>query len=165
MSRLATLRVTALLVCSLLGAVAAVAAPAPVFKGKPSRMWVTGWDEAVDQQGGCRFDRDGDKLALTVPPGKARYHDVKGGRRDAPYLVRDVEGDFTVRVRVDGDLGPPGGRPRGAGLLLIGGKDSWLLLRGRAGKREGRIPLPRILCRPVQGCHDGVCLFRAVAGR
>jgi regulation of enolase protein 1 (concanavalin A-like superfamily) len=132
-------RLTALLLCSLLVAFAAVAAPAPVYKGQPPASWVKGWNEPTDSQGGCRFDRDGGRLTLTVPPGKARYHDVREGRRDAPCLLRDVEGDFRVQVRIGGDFGRPGGGPRGAGLMLLAGEDGWLLLRG-AGRRNAREP-------------------------
>ena len=133
------LRLVALLLCSLVVGFVVTAAPAPVYKATPSVSWVTGWDKPIDDQGGCRFDRKGKTLALTVPPGKARYYDVRGGRRDAPCLLREVEGDFRVQVQVSGDFGPEEGRHRGAGLLVMAGKDGWLLLRG-AGRRNAREP-------------------------
>jgi regulation of enolase protein 1 (concanavalin A-like superfamily) len=125
-------RLAALLLCSSLAAVVAWAAPAPVYKADRTRwLGMDGWDAPIDRHGDCRFGRDRDKLVLTVPTGKARPHDVTGRRRrrDAPYLARPVEGDFAVRVRVAGQFGPPGGGCRGAGLLLMDGEESWLLLR------------------------------------
>src|SRR5258708_4623953 len=54
---------------SLLGALLAfagsMAAPAPLRRSSP--VWTVGWDKPVDTLGLCRFDRDGDKLTLTVP--------------------------------------------------------------------------------------------------
>src|SRR4051794_29077562 len=92
------------ILCSLLVAVAAVAAPAPVYRA--SGVWVEGWAEPVDPLGDSRFDRDSKTLSVTV-----RGKKEGSGRgylgRDLPYaarLLRDVDGDFSAQVRVGGDF-------------------------------------------------------------
>jgi regulation of enolase protein 1 (concanavalin A-like superfamily) len=107
----------AFLLCAL-AALAASGAPAPL-----GRAWlgIDGWRAPLDPAGDCRFDRDGARLTITVP-GKGHDFDVAAGRLNAARLLRDVEGDFVVRVRVGGAFRPTGktGRQR-AGLLLTDG--------------------------------------------
>jgi regulation of enolase protein 1 (concanavalin A-like superfamily) len=91
---------------SALAAGSLLAAPAP-----PVKPWVRGWDRPVDPLGDCRFDRKGETMTLTVP--------AREERATAPRLLRDVEGDFVVQVRVGGPFGP--GRHR-AGLILTAGQ-------------------------------------------
>jgi regulation of enolase protein 1 (concanavalin A-like superfamily) len=91
-----SLRVGAMLLCSLV-VVSVSAAPAPVYKPRPSKVWFDGWDAPIDRVGGCTFTRTGEKLTLTVPgsnPGKPAL------------LLRDVEGDFVLEVRVSGEFIP-----------------------------------------------------------
>lgn len=54
-----------MLICALVAAAAVVGALA--LKARPSTVWMDGWDEPVDPLGGCRFDREGDTLTMTVP--------------------------------------------------------------------------------------------------
>jgi hypothetical protein len=113
-------RLAAGLLCAL-ATVAAAVAPAP----RP-QPWVAGWDRPVDLVGNCRFDRNADKLTITIP-GKDHGLDVPNKRLNAPYLLRDVRGDFSVQVRV-GAVGKPTGRTgyHRAGLLLT---DGWVFWR------------------------------------
>ena len=124
MSRSAALRVIVLLNCSLVGAVAATAAPAPIYKPRPSEAWVTGWGKPVDPLGDCRFDRADDKLTITVPDKGHTFGTGLAGL-SAPHLLREVEGDFAVEVRVGGQFShanpKPGDMRRGAGILLTDG--------------------------------------------
>jgi regulation of enolase protein 1 (concanavalin A-like superfamily) len=106
-------RLAILLFCALLAVSGGLAAPAPL--PRPSQVWNTGWDRPVDPVGDCRFERQGDKLTITVP-GKGHELDVRQGRLDAPHLLRQAEGDFLVQVRVG--VTAAAGR---AGLLLRGG--------------------------------------------
>src|SRR5262249_37393553 len=90
----------------------------------------------------CLFQREGDKLTITVP-GEGHDLAVEGGRRNAPRLLRGAEGDFAVQVRVGGDfrrkeLAGDAGLPRGA-----------LPPRGRGGA-----------CRPASGGAGFVRLER-----
>ena len=78
------------------------AAPSPAGSGPPAAAlsFETGWDKPVDPDGDCKFTPD--KTVLTIEaPGK--QHDLSF-RMNAPRMLRKVEGDFTVQVRVDGDF-------------------------------------------------------------
>jgi hypothetical protein len=112
-------RLAAMLLCALLAA-AVMAAPAPAPRA--SGPWFDGWDRPVDPRGDCRFERKGDKLTITVP-GEGHELDVKKGRLNAPYLLRNIEGDFAAQVRVGADFRHAElvgrGVERGAGLLLV----------------------------------------------
>jgi hypothetical protein len=96
-----------------------LAAPAP----KP-RPWFTGWDKPVDPVGDCTFDRKGDQLTVTVP-GAGHGLDVEKARLDVPHLLRDVEGDFVLQVRIGADFRPAEleGKDacRAAGIVLMDG--------------------------------------------
>ena len=78
--------------CSLLAG-GLLGAPAPFHR--ETGAWYNGWDRPLDAVGGCKFDRHGDKLTITVP-GKPHALNVREGRLDAPHLLRNVEGDFDV---------------------------------------------------------------------
>jgi hypothetical protein len=107
------------LLCALVAG-ALLAAPAPF--PRPVKPWVTDWGSPVDPAGDCRFDRVGDKLTITVP-GKDHSLDVANGRLHAPHLLREVEGDFVVQVRVGAVRLPPGRQgSRKAGLLMLLGR-------------------------------------------
>jgi hypothetical protein len=116
MNRFAALLLFAVVVAAV------TAAPVP----RPG-SWVAGWDRPVDPKGDCKFDRRGEKLSITVP---GEGHDLDA-REAAPRLMREVEGDFAVQVRVGGNIRPadpegPGWRQ--AGLLLAEGTDIKLRL-------------------------------------
>lgn len=116
-------RLAALLLCSTLAVCAAIAAPAPQPKtqnpgGGP---WFKEWDKPIDPMGDCRFDRNGNRLTITVP-GKGHLGPRKGRLATAPHLMRDVEGDFSVQVRVSGSITPAGGEGMGCILLMDGNK-------------------------------------------
>jgi hypothetical protein len=91
------LRCAAGLFCALL-VVAASAAPAPLPK-----PWfgMEGWDMPL---GNGRFRRAGEKVIVTVA-GKGR-DGAPAKDLSAARLLRDVEGDFAVQVRIRGDFRP-----------------------------------------------------------
>lgn len=127
-------RLAALVLCAL-AALVASATPAP-----ESKPWSTGWGKPVDPKGDCRFERKGDRLTIIVP-GKGHQHNREEGQLNAPYLVREVEGDFTMEVGVSGDCWYPGEADscRGAGILVRGDeKDDMLTLelQGRTDTGE-----------------------------
>jgi hypothetical protein len=93
-----------------------LAAPAPFPRAGRTGPWVTGWDRPVDPVGDCRFDRQGDRLTITV---RGKGHAIEA--RDAARLMRDVEGDFVARVRVGGDCEQSG--DYNAGLLVLDGEN------------------------------------------
>jgi regulation of enolase protein 1 (concanavalin A-like superfamily) len=126
-------RFAVLLLCALLAVAGGVAAPAPL--SRPSEVWSTGWDRPVDPVGDCRFERKGDKLTLTVP--------AREGRKTPPRLLRDVEGDFVVQVRVC----PSGHR---AGLVLTGGLILFCFERS-----DGPVPLVVTNLRKTRSYREG----------
>jgi regulation of enolase protein 1 (concanavalin A-like superfamily) len=81
----------------------------------------------MDQLGDCQFDRTKDKLTIVVPGNKEHECDGVRRRLEAPCLLRDVEGDFAVQVRVGGNFqhaNPTGERAfQRAGLLVTDGKN------------------------------------------
>jgi regulation of enolase protein 1 (concanavalin A-like superfamily) len=99
------------------------AAPAPF--PAPSEAWEAGWDKPV---GDGKFERKGDRLTMTILGGPGGSIDglpplpstLPGGGNTC-YLLREIEGDFLVEVRVGGAFRPKAGLQR-AGLLLTDGK-------------------------------------------
>jgi hypothetical protein len=116
----------------LISASAIVAAPAPVPKPIPTGPWFDGWEKPVNKKKDCSFDRKGGKLTITVP-GRGHKLDLVrdlptwrlGADSAAPMLLREVEGDFTVRFRVGGAVAPAPQERKGgifkAGLVLLDG--------------------------------------------
>jgi regulation of enolase protein 1 (concanavalin A-like superfamily) len=105
--------------------------PAPAKAGDEAtlreatlRMGLRGWGTITDPDGDCKFIIEKDKLSIAVP-GTDHALCVEQNRLNAPRVLRPVEGDFIVQVRVSGKY-PFGGkslvdtrRPfHGAGLLL-----------------------------------------------
>jgi hypothetical protein len=107
-----------------------VGAPAPFPRPGPPGPWFDGWERPL---GDGHFERRGDRLTITVP-GKSHELDVVEGRLNAPRLLRDVEGDFAVQVRVGGNFRDGQGA---AGLILLGGGKGVSLALG-ARRRYGK---------------------------
>jgi hypothetical protein len=130
-------RYAVLLLCFVLVAVAGglLAAPAPFPRSGRGSPWYDGWDKPVDPVGDCRFQRTRDKLTLIVPPAQHGPHPRHC------RLLRDVEGDFTMRVRLGGAVRQC--EPSGynwAGFFVTGRQcsrptDRWCFLVGVAGPR------------------------------
>jgi regulation of enolase protein 1 (concanavalin A-like superfamily) len=100
----------------------------------PQPSPAVGWDRPVDPDGDCQFRENGGKLTITAPKGK--FHDltVERGKMNAPRLLRDVEGDFTVEARVGGDFVDNGLQLPGL-LLMV---DDTTYLRLEKGRYAGR---------------------------
>jgi regulation of enolase protein 1 (concanavalin A-like superfamily) len=66
-----------------------------------------GWGRAFDPDGDSQFFIARDTLLINVP-GSAYAHDLAAeiNRTNAPRVLRQVNGDFTVQVRVDGRFAP-----------------------------------------------------------
>jgi hypothetical protein len=131
-------------------AAAVMAAPAP--RPRPATPWVTGWDKPVDPLGDCRFHREGDKLTITVP-GEGHELDVGDKPLNVPRLLRDVEGDFVMQVRLGGGCTPG----KAAGILLTDGERTVRVWKLAVAEKKGprdyssrQGPSPRL---PLQrGC-------------
>jgi len=58
---------------------------------------VPGWGLVIDSVGDCSFSHDGGKFTIKVP---GAYHDLwpQSGKVNAPLVLQEVEGDFSVTV-------------------------------------------------------------------
>jgi hypothetical protein len=95
---------------------------------------VRGWGALIDLDNDCTVLEEGDKLTITVPGGT---HDLNAelGGMSAPRVLREVDGDFTVQVKVTGEFDPGDESAKdkvapfnGAGLLLWQDEKNYLRL-------------------------------------
>jgi WD40 repeat protein/tetratricopeptide (TPR) repeat protein len=92
---------------------------------------IAGWGQAVDPLGDCQFTTFGDSLTIAVPPS---LHDYTGVRNnyDSPRVIKDVEGDFTVQVKVTCPIRPQVPLAErslsyfGAGFVILGSADHYV---------------------------------------
>jgi regulation of enolase protein 1 (concanavalin A-like superfamily) len=125
------LRICTLLV--LLMAYAALAAPAPK----------DGWEQLNPDKDGKIDIKDG---TVTIElPGRDHEIEPKRNRFNAPCVLRDVEGDFAIQVRVSASFRPSGKSsvkgesPRvAAGLLLIPAEKNYVRLEYGAIQQNGK---------------------------
>ena len=102
-------------------AVCLVAAAALARDAKPRT--IRGWGTVTDPDGDCTVKTGKDKLTITVPGGT---HDLNAAvGMSSPRVLKEIEGDFTIQVKVTGDFDPgdKAGNARatpfnGAGLLV-----------------------------------------------
>ena len=85
---------------------------------------IKGWGDVIDTAGDCSVKGDERWLTIEVPGGTHDLNPSLGGT-DAPRVLKEVEGDFVVQVKVTGDFKPgeesasPDTSPfNGAGLLI-----------------------------------------------
>lgn len=94
-----------------------------------------GWGTIANQRKDCKFTVKDDRLTITVP-GTPHNLNKQISDLSAPRVLTDVEGDFTIQVKVSGDFDPspistvaPRGKAyNGAGLLLWVNEDLFLRL-------------------------------------
>jgi regulation of enolase protein 1 (concanavalin A-like superfamily) len=92
------MRHSLLTLACLLVACAVLAAPAPISREK--ELLGTTWSQKVNPDGDCHFVADKDALIIEIP---GKDHDLwpKDKRMNAPHLLKEVEGDFDLQVRVE----------------------------------------------------------------
>lgn len=82
------------------------------------------WGEIVDPDGDCEISHEDGVLTITVPN---TLHDLnrRNGDLNAPRVLREVDGDFQIQVKVSGEFkpGPESTAPKstafnGAGILV-----------------------------------------------
>jgi serine/threonine protein kinase/regulation of enolase protein 1 (concanavalin A-like superfamily) len=117
------------------------AAAAPV--SVPVDGLINGWGTVVDPDRDCRIHRDGETLVIDLPN---KRHDLTPFSRlfNVPRVVRPIEGDFEVQVKVEGEFKPVGPSKRlldepsnGAGLIVLGEGESHVILDRMAFIRKG----------------------------
>lgn len=105
--------------------------------GSPSVQTISGWGTVVDPDGDCAITASDGKITVVVP-GKTHdlssYHNIYK-KRNAPRILQEIGGDFTVQVKVTGAFDPganstlPEADPfNGAGLLLWADDENFLRL-------------------------------------
>ncbi len=123
------------------------------------------WDKPLDPDKDCKFLRDRDSLTIEMP-GSDHDFDIRRGRLNAPRLLREIEGDFVMRVRVRLECSPTSestivGEPTSAsgGFLIVLSENACIRLeygiRPRWVKAKGYAAL--IDCQPParKGQIDG----------
>jgi serine/threonine protein kinase len=118
--------------------------PAPAAPdASPSR---DDWGTPIDPDGDCRFeiDKTGNAIKIAIP-GTPHVLSAELGRRNAPRLLRPIQGDFDVMVSVTGASHPSGRATmkeyapfHGAGLLLWQDEGNYVRLEVAADVRRGK---------------------------
>lgn len=128
---------------------------------EPKGKSIPGWDlVAIDPDKDCEITDLKKSLRLTVP---GTRHDLVGtaGRMNAPRLLRIVQGDFVITVKVAGDFRPggpstnPKGIPfNGAGILIWSDIDNFIRLE-RAAVARGQNISPYVNFEEFEGGTRG----------
>ncbi|HEY7330432.1 MAG TPA: DUF1349 domain-containing protein [Gemmataceae bacterium] len=112
---------------------------------EPAGRDVAGWGSAIDPGKDCEILPEEKKLTIRVP---GSWHDLNPdtGKLNSPRVVREVEGDFVVKVKIDGEF-KPGGKstnPRGvpyygAGIIIWSDSDNFIRLERGALSRNNKV--------------------------
>ena len=103
-----------------------------------------GWGTIDDPDHDCQFEAASGSLRITVP---GTLHDLSAeiGKLNAPRILREVEGDFLIDVRVEGGFRPAGPCTRanslpylGAGLLVWFDDKNYIRFERAALERNGK---------------------------
>jgi Protein of unknown function (DUF1349) len=108
------------------------------------------WGKPVDPAKDCKFAVKDGKLTITVPGGK-EPHDLSAelnAPMDAPRVLREIEGDFSMEVSVAAFAvpeGTAGGTERnvafwGAGFLVWGDSKNYVRLERAMFRRDEQAP-------------------------
>ena len=114
------------------------------------------WGDAVDPDRDCKFELEPreDKVRIIVP-GQTHILSAEIGRMNAPRILREIEGDFDVSVRVAGTSHPAGKATttlyspyHGAGLLIWQDQENYVRLEIAADLQHGKARALRQLRAP-----------------
>lgn len=112
------------------------------------RQTIQGWGTVVDPDGDCLFTLQDGALMIQVPGGKPA-HDLSAelNSSNAPRVLHEITGDFTLQVCVHGEFKPSGtstqrGRTgyTGAGLVLFADSKNYVRLERATLKRGNESP-------------------------
>jgi regulation of enolase protein 1 (concanavalin A-like superfamily) len=115
--------------------------PRTDFEGKE----LEGWGTLIDPDGDCDVQVEGKALVMNVP---GTLHDLNADidKYNAPRILREVEGDFQMTVKVVGEFKPGAGSNRRGGLPFNGGglfvwrdSDNFIRLERGAVMRNGKV--------------------------
>ncbi len=105
------------------------------------------WGDVVDPDRDSKFELEPrESRARIVVPGRTHILSAEIGRMNAPRILREVEGDFDVSVRVAG-TSHPGGKAttthyppyHGAGLLIWQDHENYVRLEIAADLQHGKV--------------------------
>jgi regulation of enolase protein 1 (concanavalin A-like superfamily) len=104
---------------------------------------IPGWGRIVDPDADCKFSAKRKQVTITVP---GTPHDLSAelDRMNAPRIIREIEGDFTLAVIVKGEFEPGeaniAGRTayNGAGLLVMQDEKNYVRLERAVLVRGGQ---------------------------
>ena len=136
------------LLISLLTIIGLLATTSLAQEKKP--RLIQGWGEVIDPDGDCTIQSEKGKITITVPGTNHNLHPLIG--ENAPRIVQEIGGDFTLEVKVSGDFKPTdrstleiGRSFNGAGLLLWQDEKNFLSLE----RNSYRIPEQNLsMCYP-----------------
>ncbi len=115
--------------------------PQPEPEGKPLSEWGT----AIDPDNDCKIEDKGNALEIAIPN---THHDLNAdnNKLNAPRVMREVMGDFTITVKVEGEFKPserstnPKAVPYiGAGIVVWQDSDDYIFLGRAAISRNKKI--------------------------
>jgi regulation of enolase protein 1 (concanavalin A-like superfamily) len=127
---------------------------------EPTGTELSGWGLAIDPDKDCKFTPGTRSMTIDVP---AAWHDMGGAlhKFNAPRVLRAVDGDFVLTVKIGGDLKPEGKstNPRSVpylagGILLWSDSDNFIRLE-RAAMRRGPRLISTVTFEEWEGGYGG----------
>jgi regulation of enolase protein 1 (concanavalin A-like superfamily) len=106
--------------------------------GEQTPQLINGWGQTEDPNGDCKISAKDGSVTISIP---GTPHDLwpgEGRKVNAPRVLQDVEGDFTVQVKVASSVKPENGFFR-AGTLLIWVDDKTFIRLDSACAHRGGI--------------------------
>src|SRR5581483_5922122 len=67
---------------------------------------LSGWGKIADPEKDCQFNAAGGKLTIAVPGTPHDFTPLPGYKNNGPRVYQEIEGDFTVEVKVGGNIAP-----------------------------------------------------------
>jgi regulation of enolase protein 1 (concanavalin A-like superfamily) len=105
--------------------------------GEQNPQFIAGWGQTEDPDGDCKISAREGKVTFSIP---GTTHDLwpgGPGRVNAPRILQDVEGDFTVQVTVATSVKPENGFFRSGTLLIWLDDKTFVRLDSACAHRDG----------------------------
>ena len=150
---------------------AAKTARSTASRSAGSERTIEGWGAATDPDGDCKTEADGDALVIEVPNTTHGMIANLIDRSNAPRVLREIEGDFEIQVKVDGEFKPTGpgttllNMPTyEAGLVVINDADNFITLLRSASYRNDKHNTSVAVSHRTEGRGSGMRLPRIGKG-
>ena len=132
---------------------------APALSQTQQATSLPGWGDVIDPDGDCLVRAEKGKLTITVP---GTLHDLnpRNNNINAPLVLQEIAGDFTLEVKIVGDFQPEAKSTatnsppfNGAGLLLWQDEQNYLRLERNVWIGEDG----KLTCHPplFEQCQNG----------